>query len=52
MPRAFHNPDGDPRPHYDLKPEFRELALLQGALPLTRQEFVEFLRLGRSSLLA
>ena len=48
--RAFHNPPGQPRPHYDLTPPYRELALQQGARPLSRQELVEFLRRGRSRL--
>ncbi len=46
-PRAFHDPDGQPRPHYDLTPEFREKALAHGALPLSRRELVEYLRRGR-----
>ncbi len=49
-PRAFHDPPGHPRPHYDLPPEHRTLALLQGAESLTRRELVEFLRRGREAL--
>ena len=49
-PRAFHNPDGQPRPHYDLTPEFREKALAHGALPLTRRGLVEYLQRGRACL--
>jgi len=48
-PRAFRDPPGQPRPHYDLRPEYRELALAQGAQPLTRKQLVEFLQRGRSS---
>lgn len=48
--RAFHNPLGQPRPHYDLTPPFRELALLQGAMTLNRKQLVEFLQLGRLRL--
>lgn len=45
--RAFHDPPGSPRPHYDLTPPFREIALEHGAQTLTRQQLVEFLKLGR-----
>lgn len=46
-PRAFHDPAGQPRPHYDLTPEFREIALAHGAVPLSRRQLVEYLRRGR-----
>ena len=49
-PRAFHNPDGQPRPHYDLTPEYREKALAHGALLLTRRGLVEYLQRGRACL--
>ena len=45
--RAFHDPSGQPRPHYDLTPEFRELALAHGAASLTRRQLVEYLKRGR-----
>lgn len=45
--RAFHDPPGQPRPHYDLTPPYRQRALQQGALALSRQNVVEFLKLGR-----
>lgn len=45
--RAFHDPGGQPRPHYDLTPPYRELALQLGAEVLTRQELVAFLQRGR-----
>lgn len=48
--RAYHDPEGHPRPHYDLTPELRELALEQGARALTRRDVVEFLKKGRSHL--
>lgn len=49
--RAFHNPcRGQPRPHYDLTPEFREKALACGARTLTQRDLVEFLRRGRLRL--
>ena len=48
--RAFHDPPGQPRPHYDLKPVYRELALAAGAQPLTRQELVAYLQRGRARL--
>ncbi len=46
--RAFHDPPGQPRPHYDLTPPFRERALECGAQALTRKQLVEFLQRGRS----
>lgn len=49
-PRAFHDPPGHPRPHYDLRPEFRVLALRHGAESLTRRQLVEFLQRGREAL--
>lgn len=48
--RAFHNPPGPARPHYDLNPSFREKALAQGARELSSEEVVEFLHRGRRSL--
>lgn len=48
--RAFHDPPGRARPHYDLTPPMRELALQMGALELTRRGVVEFLELGRGKL--
>ena len=48
--RAFHDPDGQPRPHYDCTPQFRERALEQGAHVLSRQQLVEYLHLGRSKI--
>ena len=48
--RAFHNPPGQPRPHYDLTPEFREKALAMGANTLTRRELVAYLHRGRERL--
>jgi hypothetical protein len=48
--RAFHDPPGQPRPHYDLTPEYRQLALQMGALPLTRPELVAYLQRGRQRL--
>lgn len=46
--RAWHNPEGHPRPHYDLTPAFREVALQNGAIPLSRREVVAFLKRGRA----
>jgi hypothetical protein len=48
--RAFHNPPGQPRPHYDLTPEFRDKALAMGANRLNRRELVAYLRRGRERL--
>ncbi|MBX3167238.1 MAG: DUF4031 domain-containing protein [Candidatus Eremiobacteraeota bacterium] len=48
--RAFHDPSGQPRPHYDCTPEMRERALEHGASPLTRQQLVEYLQRGRSKI--
>ncbi len=48
--RAFHDPPGHPRPHYDLTPEYREKALVMGAETLTRRQLVEYLKRGRSKL--
>ncbi|MBS2033479.1 DUF4031 domain-containing protein [bacterium] len=48
--RAYHNPPGQPRPHYDCTPEFRERALASGAHPLSRHELVQYLQRGRSRL--
>lgn len=48
--RAFHNPSGPARPHYDLRPRFRDDALRHGALELTSEQVVEFLHRGRRSL--
>jgi len=48
--RAFHNPEGQPRPHYDLTPPYRQRALELGAHPLTRQQLVAYLQLGRERL--
>lgn len=50
-PRAFHDPPGQPRPHYDLTPPFREAALLRGAVELdSNRAVVEFLHLGREKI--
>lgn len=49
-PRAFHDPTGHPRPHYDLTPEYREKALSMGAMALTRRELVNYLERGRTRL--
>ncbi|MGE0494632.1 MAG: DUF4031 domain-containing protein [Vulcanimicrobiota bacterium] len=49
-PRAFHDPPGQPRPHYDLTPPLREAALSRGAKPLSRRQVVEFLQRGRRHL--
>ena len=46
-PQAFHNPEGHPRPHYDLRPHYRERALAFGAETLERRQLVEFLHRGR-----
>ncbi len=48
--RAFHDPSGHPRPHYDLTPELRERALAFGAESLDRRGLVEYLARGRSRL--
>ena len=48
--RAFHDPDGHPRPHYDLRPHYREKALELGAEALGRKELVAFLQRGRERL--
>lgn len=48
--RAFHDPPGPARPHYDLTPQYRQKALDQGARELSSAEVVEFLRRGRLSL--
>lgn len=48
--RAFHDPGGQPRPHYDCTPEYRERALEHGAQPLSRQQLVEYLQRGRSKI--
>lgn len=48
--RAFHDPEGHPRPHYDLTPPFRELALEQGAAKLSRRQLVAYLKRGRERL--
>lgn len=46
--RAFHDPQrGEPRPHYDLTPEFREKALALGAERLTQADLIAYLRRGR-----
>ncbi len=45
--RAFHDPPGQARPHYDLTPPFRNQALALGALELSRREVVAFLQRGR-----
>ncbi len=46
--RAFHDPQrGQPRPHYDLTPELRAKALAQGALPLSQDDLIAYLRRGR-----
>ena len=50
--RAFHNPTGQPRPHYDLTPQYRENAVELGAQTLTRHQLVEYLQRGRSSLVS
>ena len=47
--RAFHDPEGNPRPHYDLTPGLRQMALDHGAEVLTRIQVVEFLQRGRRS---
>lgn len=49
-PRAFHDPPGHPRPHYDLLPEYRELALRHGAEELDRKTLVAFLQQGRGAI--
>ncbi len=49
-PRAFHDPEGHPRPHYDLTPEYREKALENGALRLSRRLLVAYLQQGRLRL--
>ena len=46
-PRAFHNPSGNLRPHYDLLPEYRDRAVAQGAEQLDRRTLVAFLNAGR-----
>lgn len=48
----FQDPPRRPRPHYDLRPEGRERALLLGAQELTRAQVVEWLRRGRERALA
>lgn len=48
--RAFHDPSGQPRPHYDCTPEVRERALQHGAVSLSRQQLVEYLQRGRSKI--
>jgi Protein of unknown function (DUF4031) len=48
--RAFHDPQGHARPHYDLTPDYRVLALEYGAITLSRRQVVEFLQRGRASL--
>lgn len=48
--RAFHDPSGQPRPHYDCTPEMRQRALQHGAATLTRQQLVEYLQRGRSKI--
>lgn len=48
--RAFHDPTGHPRPHYDLRPEYREIAIANGAEQLGRRELVAFLQRGRERL--
>ena len=48
--RAFHDPSGQPRPHYDCTPEYRERALEGGAHALSRQQLVEYLQRGRSKI--
>ncbi len=45
--RAFHDPPGQPRPHYDLTPELRLRALEAGARELDRRGLVSFLHRGR-----
>ena len=47
---AFHDPSGHPRPHYDLRPEYRERAVARGAEILSRKNLVEFLHRGRERL--
>lgn len=50
-PQAFHDPPGHPRPHYDLRPEYRKLALSHGAKELVSyREVVAFLHRGRAAL--
>jgi uncharacterized protein DUF4031 len=50
-PQAFHDPSGHPRPHYDLRPEYRELALSHGAIELlSHREVVNFLKRGREAV--
>lgn len=48
--RAFHDPPGQARPHYDLTPPYREMALSLGAVELSRREVVDFLQRGRLRL--
>ena len=49
--QAFHDPSGHPRPHYDLRPEYREKALSHGAVELeSNRDVVNFLRRGREAL--
>ena len=52
VPRqAFHDPPGHPRPHYDLRPEYRELAIRHGAKELaSNRDLVDLLHRGRASL--
>ena len=52
VPRqAFHDPPGNPRPHYDLRPEFRERAIEFGATELaSNRELVALLHRGRATL--
>ena len=47
--RAFHNPAGHPRPHYDLTPGLRQMAIDHGAELFSRFQVVEFLQRGRRS---
>ncbi|MFA7480295.1 MAG: DUF4031 domain-containing protein [Vulcanimicrobiota bacterium] len=50
-PRAFHDPPGHPRPHYDLPPEFREVAIRHGAVELANNRaVVDLLKRGRACL--
>ena len=52
IPRlAFQNPAGKPRPHYDLSPGYRELAVARGALQLSRREVVDWLQRGRQRMI-
>lgn len=51
--RAFHDPQrGQPRPHYDLSPEFREKALAEGAHRLSQDDLIAYLKRGRERRLA